>query len=218
MSTGAGLLGYNMYAYCNNNPVMNVDMSGESFWGILAILAITAMVLSMPSSNVNVETLEVSASATHYDVPCYDQGKSNYCGLYCQAMVESYERGKNLTPSEADQYVNDLKLSVDGWHEGIDLSQGFEPTNKGTPHAVRNLDDLYCWVQEGPIYASYRHVDGRAHMVVICGVSYEEGLVYTCNPWGIHGVQTFDEFLNHPTGNKWQTWGWNLECVYDIQN
>lgn len=73
-------------------------------------------------------------------------------------------------------------------------------------------------LQAGPLYAQYRHVDGGAHMVVICGVSYEEGLVYTCNPWGIHGVQTFDEFLNHPTGNKWQTWGWNLECVYDVQN
>ena len=28
VSTGTGLLGYNMYAYCNNNPVMMVDHSG----------------------------------------------------------------------------------------------------------------------------------------------------------------------------------------------
>ena len=38
VSTGQGLTGYNMYAYCNNNPVMNVDPSGslpkelEEFW------------------------------------------------------------------------------------------------------------------------------------------------------------------------------------------
>ena len=29
ISTGTGLLGYNMYAYCNNNPVMYVDPSGN---------------------------------------------------------------------------------------------------------------------------------------------------------------------------------------------
>ena len=38
VSTGTGLLGYNMYAYCNNNPVMNVDYTGhswEDFWDVL---------------------------------------------------------------------------------------------------------------------------------------------------------------------------------------
>ena len=29
VSTGQGLLGYNMYAYCNNNPVKSVDSNGD---------------------------------------------------------------------------------------------------------------------------------------------------------------------------------------------
>ena len=29
VSTGTGLLGYNMYAYCNNNPVMGYDPNGN---------------------------------------------------------------------------------------------------------------------------------------------------------------------------------------------
>ncbi len=35
VSTGQGLLGNNMYLYCNNNPVMYVDPSGESFVGVI---------------------------------------------------------------------------------------------------------------------------------------------------------------------------------------
>ena len=33
VSTGTGLLGYNMYAYCDNNPVMGYDPTGEWNWG-----------------------------------------------------------------------------------------------------------------------------------------------------------------------------------------
>ena len=41
ISTGTGILGYNMYAYCNNNPVMYVDPSGE----IIILIAIVVVVL-----------------------------------------------------------------------------------------------------------------------------------------------------------------------------
>ncbi len=30
VSTGQGLIGYNMFAYCNNNPISNIDPNGES--------------------------------------------------------------------------------------------------------------------------------------------------------------------------------------------
>ena len=37
VSTGQGLLSNNMYVYCNNNPIMYVDYSGELFGSILAL-------------------------------------------------------------------------------------------------------------------------------------------------------------------------------------
>ena len=40
VSTGTGLLGYNMYAYCNNNPVMFVDHNGENPVFLLCVSAI----------------------------------------------------------------------------------------------------------------------------------------------------------------------------------
>ena len=40
VSTGQGLTGFNMYAYCGNNPVMNVDYMGEAWyhWVIGAVI------------------------------------------------------------------------------------------------------------------------------------------------------------------------------------
>ena len=37
ISTGTGILGYNMFAYCGNNPIMRVDPTGE-FWWIIPLI------------------------------------------------------------------------------------------------------------------------------------------------------------------------------------
>lgn len=56
-------------------------------------------------------------------------------------------------------------------------------------------------------------------MVVVNGVDLEKNIVYTSNPWGIKGSQSFDEFLSGPTSKWWmfaKGGGWELECVYDV--
>ena len=44
VSTGQGLTASNMYAYCNNNPVMYADYTGEFPWIIVGILGVTTIV------------------------------------------------------------------------------------------------------------------------------------------------------------------------------
>ena len=44
VSTGQGLTGYNMFAYCNNNPVMHVDYTGENPIAIYIGYALFALV------------------------------------------------------------------------------------------------------------------------------------------------------------------------------
>ena len=61
VSTGMGLLGHNMYAYCGNNPVMGYDPTGEIaivddllFWGGVALVALVIVV----ASPIIIDTLE----------------------------------------------------------------------------------------------------------------------------------------------------------------
>lgn len=42
-STGKDILGSNMFVYCNNNPVMYIDPSGEIPWLVIAVLFVPAI-------------------------------------------------------------------------------------------------------------------------------------------------------------------------------
>ena len=47
VSTGQGILGNNMYAYCNNNPVMYIDPTGEAAVSSMAIMLLGGTVVGM---------------------------------------------------------------------------------------------------------------------------------------------------------------------------
>ena len=220
VSTGQGLLGFNMYAYCNNNPVMNIDISGEDLIGFLVVLAITTIVLTMSSCGENASNIPKSdGSNVYYDVACVNQGTTKLCGLYSEAIVEAYYEERPLTKEDANQRVRELqKIQFQDENAEFDPNHDMYPSNRGTAHSIDNIETLASLLQNGPIYASYqRGSDG--HMVVVNGVDVDKNIVYTSNPWGIKGSQSFDEFLSGPTLKWWmfaKGGGWELECVYDV--
>ena len=51
VSTGQGILGNNMFAYCGNNPVNHVDPTGEIPIGIIIVIIMSVVLLSSCSQN-----------------------------------------------------------------------------------------------------------------------------------------------------------------------
>ena len=59
-STGQSALGYNMFAYCNNNPANCIDPNGKFSW--LLALAIVAIIVLIPSDADQVPYYEAAAT------------------------------------------------------------------------------------------------------------------------------------------------------------
>ena len=88
VSTGQGVLGYNMFAYCNNNPVMYIDPSGQSFIStIISLLIVEEMMIKTiavlvryikPLSDdekVLIATIAAEATVTAKGTPVSSQGR-----------------------------------------------------------------------------------------------------------------------------------------------
>lgn len=64
LSTGTGVLGYNMYAYCNNNPVMYTDTTGTWPRWITATVAVAAAAVAIVATVVAAPVTVVATAAT----------------------------------------------------------------------------------------------------------------------------------------------------------
>lgn len=106
-------------------------------------------------------------------------------------MIESYHNRKTLSQSDADKKAKELAIKQNGkdnWNRGA------WPTNIGTKKSIRVIEDLYDFLyNEGPVYGYYASSTG-AHLIVVTGVDVKKNKVYTNNPWGIKGEQTFNDF------------------------
>ena len=65
VSTGTGLLGYNMYAYCGNNPVMYMDLTGhswESFWDDVKFVGEVLLGTAVATACIGLAVLSIAGS------------------------------------------------------------------------------------------------------------------------------------------------------------
>ena len=187
VSTGQGMTGYNMFAYCVGNPI-NLSESNSS--------SDDSLPASVAYENVKINAKISSDVMIYYNVPLYYQGAIGLCWACCQVMVEDYNEGITRTNKQARIRMQEISIKVYGYvsDEGgwpTNVSNLFSESGKAPP----TLDELYSLLlKKGPVYAYYSGSSG-AHLVVITGVNLTKGMVYTNNPWWISGKQTYEDFM-----------------------
>lgn len=97
ISTGQGLLGYNMFAYCGNNPVNRTDHTGEAWyhWFLLAIVdPVTANLVATINKAVDLGMMAVANN----------QLQEQY------TKDEAEDEIKKLSVSDVNFYNNNVEL------------------------------------------------------------------------------------------------------------
>ena len=225
VSTGQGFLGFNMFAYCLNNPVNFVDPDGyaaqSAFQRLVMRIRIRVNTRRVNANNARLgrapramnPTAGQMSGAISHNVPSLDQGLRQLCWAYAQAMVESWQVGEMWTQNEGSLRAQTIAM---GRHGADDWNQPGWPTNRGSRlWGHRNLSALFRALQDGPVYAHYggRLWHDASHLVVVTGVCLITERVRTQNPWGAEfsGWQTHQEFLAGFIGGK--EFGFNAPLV-----
>ena len=92
ISTGQGILGYNMYAYCNNNPVVYVDETGEfpifATIVIIAAAVVGGIIGAVVANNVEKERQEAYSNTLEQDTAIQNDSK---------CTMSAWEKTKYIT-------------------------------------------------------------------------------------------------------------------------
>ena len=186
--------GYNLFAYCFNNPICLSDSSGQ--WPFEESLINIGKAIAEKFK----ETWD--ALTVIHDVPLYYQGDYNLCWAFCQVMVEDYHNGVTRTNDQATARAKEIAISVHGEYDQYGnetWDQGGLPTNIVDKFPPNSTHELLSLLEDGPIYAYYWNgKSGDAysgHLIVVTGVNVLTNTVYTNNPWKEKGIQTFEEFM-----------------------
>jgi len=154
VSTGQGILGYNMYAYCNNNPAMYVDYTGLSAIGIFLVGMLAGSVVGFVGSLFIPTKSELNDMAEEH----YSRNEINNVDQSIDEILETYDKQSE----HADRYheythgnqgndakYNDKYLSPNGGHYEVIIcsppdkapyvvNQYVDPVNMGTYNFASN--------------------------------------------------------------------------------
>ena len=146
-------------------------------------------------SNVNIEDGSGSRKVIKYEIDCFHQGQTSLCWAYCMVMRHIYDSGETISEDEAfirAKKLGELYHPILGWNTGLPFFL------QGKKAKIASVNDLYnLLVDYGPVYAAYKIPwSFTGHIVLVTGVDVTMDKVYTNNPWGVPGEQSYSEFLD----------------------
>ena len=165
VSTGQGVLGYNMFAYCNNNPVCCSDPSGMLTDGQIHDAVLAAIILDYQESGYNY--LSMASTLIYYNGKNIWQGWG-YCDIYDTVTGEVWELKKasasyscttKYAQRQLGKYVNGrLKELPD-----LELSRGGDLVFGRQQFTISDSNGTYTvtYWQEGPGILRYSYTFQR---------------------------------------------------------
>ena len=123
-STGQGLLGNNMFAYCNNNPVTREDRNGE-FWGVVAKIG-----LGLLSQYIGDVLGNIAEGKSGWDVLVPTSSVGEYIAAGVTALIPGSDFGSAIIRSTVTECIKGVERYVLG--EDVNLGQAFSNVIVGT--------------------------------------------------------------------------------------
>ena len=112
MNANGDLIGYNMYAYCSNNPVMYVDPSGRSVIGVVSFIAVALLCVFLLTSCESPSS-DVGAAPPYVEMQGGDRTSPN-CYAYAIGSDKNEQPGlKSGRYPRNTNDVYDVGLSVE---------------------------------------------------------------------------------------------------------
>ena len=216
ISTGQGILGTNMFIYCENNPVIRSDPSGLFWWLIIAVVAIVA-VTSSGCSSKPAPTSNVGAAQPYVNMPGSSDRNSPNCYAYAIGSSVNEQPGvrSGKTPSK--------------WNDVNSVGKSVEEDLKSMGKTVRRIDAPDAKVydneykialrvgtrpyaynqQSGELYYDYhfmRQTDtgqwAEKHGIGGASVLWDAGMTPDTIPWTLNGIPYYDSpIIYYAVGN-----------------
>ncbi|MBQ8215091.1 MAG: RHS repeat-associated core domain-containing protein [Clostridia bacterium] len=204
VSTGQGVSGYNMYAYCGNNPVNRSDSTGDSW--VLAAIVVTVCVIVLTGCSER-PTSDVGSARSYQYVPGSDDEDSPNCYAYAIGSSVNEQPGdtSKRTPNWSD--VEDVGKSV----EADLIAKGYTVRRISGPNAkvydneykialrVGTIPDLCLLLTLGlEVYDYHFMVQtdtgcwAEKHGASGESIYWDNGLTPDELPWTLHGHEYYN--------------------------